>query len=245
MHSRTRKDAGMTLMEVLVVIAILGIFMALAIPSITRSFRTMERAKILTSRYPDAWRALDRVSSMVRQTYPAALAAGGSFVGRHDSYELGGMKIPSDELSFPVLDTGLATSGSVQEITYRLELSPPSENAPTGLVQTRSALGATAETGLKETILKRAIGLDFSYLDDSVNPPQWVPEWPPAGAAANNPPVPSSPGVAGVAEGAQAPAAATPQSVRVPQAVKVTVYMVGAALKQPITFTTVVNVRSR
>jgi len=233
-------------MEVLVVIAILGIFMALAIPSITRSFRTMERAKILTSRYPDAWRALDRVSSMVRQTYPAALAAGGSFVGRHDSYELGGMKIPSDELSFPVLDTGLATSGSVQEITYRLELTPPSENAPAGLVQTRSPLGA-AETGLKETILKKAIGLDFSYLDDSVNPPQWVPEWPPARAAANNPPAPSSPGVAGVAEGGQAAggAGSTPQSVRVPQAVKVTVYMVGATLKQPITFTTVVNVRSR
>jgi hypothetical protein len=156
------------------------------------------------------------------------------------------MKIPSDELSFPVLDTGLANSGSAQEITYRLELTPQSENSPTGLVQTRSALGAPAETGLKETVLKKAIGLDFSYLDDSVNPPQWVPEWPPAGAAANNPPTPSSSGIAGVAEGGQAPGAGvTPQSVRLPQAVKVTVYMVGATLKQPITFTTVVNVPSR
>lgn len=215
------------MVEVLVVIAILGIFMALAIPSVTKSFRTMERARTLTSRYPDALKALDKVSSTVKQTYPAALAAGGLFVGRHDSYELGGMKIPSDELRFPVLDTGFAASGSsVQQITYRLELTPPSENAPTGLVQTRSALGAPAEAGLKETVLKRAIGLDFSYLDDSVTPPQWVSEWPPPGA------------------GQSASASPAPQSARVPQAVKVTVYMVGAALKEPITFTTVVDVRS-
>ena len=75
MPMRQREDTGMTVLEILVVIAILGIFMGIAIPSVTRAFRSMEHVKGLTSRYPEARRALGRISDMVRQTYPAAFAA--------------------------------------------------------------------------------------------------------------------------------------------------------------------------
>ena len=82
MHVRMRKTSGTTVIEIVVVIAILGIFMAIAIPAVTKSFRLMSQTKRLTARYPNARRALDRVSDMVQQTYPAALASGVSFIGR-------------------------------------------------------------------------------------------------------------------------------------------------------------------
>jgi prepilin-type N-terminal cleavage/methylation domain-containing protein len=185
----------MTIIELLVVIAILGIFMGIAIPSVTRSFQSMEQAKKVTSRYPDAWRALDRVSNMLRQTFPEALTSGEAFVGRSGSYDAGGAMIPSDELRFPILDTGYA----------------------------RSSLGAAAEAGVTETLLPGAVGLDFSYLDGSSDPPEWVQEWPPLPAQE---------------------AATSTDSVRLPKAVKVTVFMLGAISPQPTSFTTVVNVPS-
>lgn len=223
MQSRRGKTGGMTIIELLVVIAILGIFMGIAIPSVTRSFQSMEQAKKVTSRYPDAWRALDRVSNMLRQTFPEALTSGEAFVGRSGSYDAGGAMIPSDELRFPILDTGYDRVGSVQRISYRLDLSSGQEGSPMSLVQTRSSLGAAAEAGVTETLLPGAVGLDFSYLDGSSDPPEWVQEWPPLPAQA---------------------VATSTDSVRLPKAVKVTVFMLGAISPQPTSFTTVVNVPS-
>lgn len=223
MRSRREKAGGMTIIELLVVIAILGIFMGIAIPSVTKSFRSMEQAKRVTSRYPDAWRALERVSNMLRQTFPAALTAGEAFVGRNGSYDAAGAMIPSDELYFPILDTGYSRVGSAERISYRLEIGSEREGSPMSLVQIRSSLGSAVEVGVKETLLPGAVGLDFSYLDDSSDPPKWVQEWPPLPAQ----------------EGAT-----SSESVLLPKAVKVTVFMLGAISPQPTSFTTVVNVPS-
>lgn len=222
MQSRRKEAGGMTIIELLVVIAILGIFMGIAIPSVTKSFRSMEQAKRVTSRYPDAWRALERVSNTLRQTFPAALTAGGAFVGRSGSYDAGGAMIPSDELRFPILDTGYERVGSVQRISYRLDVGSGEEDPAMSLVQIRSSLGAAAEAGVKKTLLPRAVGLDFSYLDDSSDPPEWVQEWPPLPAQE----------------------AASTDPARLPKAVKVTVFTLGAISPQPTSFTTVVNVPS-
>lgn len=222
MQSRLEKAEGMTIVELLVVIAILGIFMGIAIPSVSRSFRSMDQAKRMTARYPDAWRALEQVSNMLRQTFPAAIASGEAFVGRSGAYAAGGAMIPSDELRFPILDTAYGHVGSAQRISYRLDLGSGQEDSPMSLVQTRSSLGAAAEAGVKETLLPGAMGLDFSYLDGSSDPPEWVQEWPPLPAQE----------------------ATVPDSVRLPKAVKVTVFMLGAISPRPTSFTTVVNVPS-
>jgi hypothetical protein len=92
-----------------------------------------------------------------------------------------------------------------------------------GLVQTRSFLGAAPETGIKETILERAVGLDFSYLDGSLDPPQWVNEWPPASTDETGPKAP-------------------PHETRVPSAVKMTIFMLGEISPKPKSFTTVINI---
>jgi hypothetical protein len=221
--------------------------MGIAIPSVSKSFQSMDMAKRTTSRYPDAWRTLDAISDMLRRTYPTALTSGGAFVGRNISYDAGGVMIPSDELSFPVLDTGLAQVGSVQEVSYRLEQAPEGEVYPMVLVQTRASLGAEAGVGIQETLLARAIGLDFSYLDESVEPAEWVQEWPPASAGASLPPGWATEVVKAVLEG-QMPASGTapePKLVRLPRAVKITIFMPGEITRQPTSFTTVVNVPSR
>ena len=234
MHWRMRKDSGMTIIEIVVVIAILGIFMAIAIPTVTKSFRLMSQTKRLTARYPNARRALDRVSDMVQQTYPAALASGASFIGRNGSFEAGGVRIPSDELSFPVLDTKYAHVRSVQKISYRLELNPKEEEAHRGLVQTRSFPEAAPESGIKETIFERVVGLDFSYLDNSLDPPQWVSEWPPTSGTSSE-----------LDDSGEAGQRAEPQSTRLPEAVKITIFVPGEISPRPKTFATVVNVPSR
>lgn len=215
MQMRERKEAGMTIIEMLVVIAILGIFMGIAIPSVVKSFTTMQQAKRITVSYPEAWRALNRVSEMVRQTYPLAASTEASFQGRNGSYDAGEIKIPSDELTFLVFDTGYARFGSVQKISYRLE--PRAEDSPGGLVQIRSALGSE-DTGVRETLLKSAVGLDFSYLDGSVEPWQWVQQWPASQQGA--------------------------ELTRPPKAVKITVFMLKQMAREPKSFTTIVNVPS-
>jgi len=237
----------MTIIELLVVIAILGIFMGIAIPSVSKAFQSMDLAKRMTSRYPDAWRTLDAISDMLRRTYPTALQSGGSFIGRNSSYDAGGVMLPSDELIFPVLDTGFSHVGSVQRISYRLERAPEGEMYPMVLVQTRASLGAEAEAGTGETLLTRAIGLDFSYLDESVEPAEWVQEWPSASTGTSLPPGWAEEVVEAVLEG-QAPVsgkAPAPKPVHLPRAVKITIFMPGEISRQPTSFTTVVNIPSR
>ncbi|UCD58689.1 MAG: hypothetical protein JSV16_06160, partial [Candidatus Hydrogenedentota bacterium] len=85
----------------------------------------------------------------------------------------------------------------------------------------------------------------FEYLDDSVDPPEWVEEWPPTstGEVTAGP----DPGVPKPAETARPPSLepAAPGSVRPPRAVKITVFMLGEISPRPTSFTTVVNVPSR
>ena len=49
MRVRLKRNEGMTLIEIIVAIMILGIFMAIAIPGLTKSFRAMDQAKRLTA----------------------------------------------------------------------------------------------------------------------------------------------------------------------------------------------------
>ena len=216
------------MIELLVVISILGIFMGIAVPTVIKSFKVISQVKQMTVRYPTARRALARISTMIRQTYPAALVASGApFVGRNASFEAGGIMIPSDEISFPVLDTDYAHLRSAQEISYRLDLIVEGEDSRRGLVERRSFLGAAPGTGIEETIAGRIIGLDFRYLDDSTEPSRWVETWPPA-----------SPQEVEAAQVAM-------QTAGLPAAVKITIFILGGISPQPKSFTTVVNIPSR
>jgi prepilin-type N-terminal cleavage/methylation domain-containing protein len=235
MQSGKKKNSGMTILELVVVIAVFGIFMGIAIPSVSQSFRSISQAKRLTSRYPDARRALDAISEMVRRTYPPALSADTAFIGRSNLRDVGGLRIPSDELTFPVLDTDYARLRAVQKISYRLEENAGEAGAPVGLVQTRSFLGASAEAGITGTVLETAAGLDFKYLDDSVTPSQWLDEWPPASG---------EPNAAGTVR-PSASGASDAQSIRLPKAVKITVFTLGEISRRPTSFTTTVNIPSK
>lgn len=217
MPARATSKKGMTVLELLVVIAVLGIFMAIAIPSVTKSFSSMARAKKSTARYPNVRRALGEISDTLRQAYSAA-GAGHAFVGNNGSYEAGGLMFPADTLSFQVMDTRYSSIGSVQQISYALELPPPSSNADRGVVQKRSPLGAP-EAGIEESLLSEAIALGFRYLDDSQDPPAWVQEWPPKGTASD--------------------------AADLPAAVEVTVYVLGGISSQPAPFRAVVNLPSQ
>lgn len=227
MDLRSKKDTGMTIIELLVVISILGIFMGIAVPTVIKSFKVISQVKQITVRYPTARKALARISTMIRQTYPAALASGAPFVGRNASFEAGGIMIPSDEISFPVLDTDYAHLRSTQEISYRLDLIVEGEDSRRGLVERRSFLGAAPGAGIEETIAGRIIGLDFRYLDDSTEPSRWVETWPPA-----------SPQEVDAAQVAM-------QTAGLPAAVKITIFILGGISPQPKSFTTVVNIPSR
>lgn len=224
---RRRQNTGTTLIELLVVIAILGIFMGIAIPSVIKSSHAMEQAKRLTSRYPHAHRALDQISSTLRQTYPEALAMGESFIGQSESYEAAGINLPSDRISFPVLDTNYSHLRSVQRISYELEKSAEPDYSPMALMGMRSFLDAPADKGIKEPLLGRVVGLDFRYLDDSTDPPQWIGQWPPESAEEI------------------VPGAESSRPGRVPQAVEITIFMLGEISPQPTSFSTVVNVPSQ
>ncbi|MBI4829982.1 MAG: type II secretion system protein [Candidatus Lindowbacteria bacterium] len=234
-------------MEILVVISILGIFMGIAIPSVMRSFRAMSQAKKLTSRYPDTRKALEKMSDMLRRTFPAAIRTGGSFVGSNGSYDFGGVMIPADQLSFPALDTGYAHVSPVQRISFKLDLSTPEiGHPPEGLVETRSLLSAPAEAGVRESLSHQAVGLDFSYLDGSKNPPEWVQQWPPDSATQAAAPIPAPAATPGAAAVGQPPLQETvPQPVNLPSAVKITVFILGGVSPQPTSFFTIVNVPSR
>lgn len=207
----------------------------------------MAQAKKLTSRYPDTRKALEAMSDTIRRTYPTAMQSGATFAGSNGSYDFGGVMIPADVLSFPALDTGYAHLNSVQRISYKLDLSaPPLGSPPAGLVQIRSALNAESEAGARESLHHQAVGLDFSYLDSSKNPPEWVQEWPPVSAASPaTPPTPAvvTPAVAG--EGQASPPEAVQQPVNLPGAVKITVFVLGGVAPQPTSFFTIVNVPSR
>lgn len=218
----------MTLIELVVIIAILSIFMGIAIPTVAKSFQSTAQARKITSRYPEAWRALNQVSESIRETYPTALSSGGAFSGRNGSYDLGAVNLPSDELFFPVLDTGYAHLGSVHRVTYRLELNPQAEDSPKGLVRIRAALGAANDAGAKESILDEVIGLDFKYLDDSAASPEWVQEWPPPDFDRGG--------------GPESPESA---HTRLPRAVRITIFVLGDSSGRPSPFTTVVNIPSR
>jgi len=239
MQAEQKNDSGMTILELLVVIAVLGIFMGIAIPSISDSMRSISQAKKLTSRYPDARRALGGISGMLRRTFPSALTEGATFVGRSDVRDVGGVRIPSDELTFPVLDTGYAHLRDVQSITYRLANRAGNAGDPVGLVETRSFLGATAEAGITGTILETAAGLDFKYLDDSVTPSQWLDEWPPESPGGTA--VQAGPGETSRQESSGTEAA---PPVRLPKAVKITVFILGEISRRPASFTTTVNIPS-
>jgi prepilin-type N-terminal cleavage/methylation domain-containing protein len=211
------KKGGMTLIETLVVISILGIFMGIAIPSVIKSFTLISQVKKTTVRYPNARKALGRISDRIRRTYPAALESGVPFVGKSAAIEAGEIKLPSDELSFMVLDTGYSHLRSAHEISYRLDLDPEKGETLRGLVEKRSFIGAVKESGAEETIPGNIVGLDFRYLDDSLEPAEWVEEWPSAAGEAN----------------------------LVPAAVKITIFALGEISPKPKSFTTVVNVPSQ
>jgi prepilin-type N-terminal cleavage/methylation domain-containing protein len=212
----------MTMIELLVVIAILGIFMGIAVPGVTKSFQAMSQVKRLTARFPEARESLDTMSQTLRSAFPKAVTDGETFVGKSAAYEAGGIRIPSDELSFPILDSAYAHLRSAQRISYRLSLDRNDDETPAGLIQTRSFIGAESGTGVRKTILERAVGLDLRYLDDRQEPAQWVEEWPPAS-------LDSSSG----------------QDALLPAAVKITVFMFGEVSPQPTSFTTVVNLPAR
>ncbi len=247
MQSTLKKDQGMTLIEVIVVIAILGIFMAIAVPGIIKSFRAMDQAKRLTARYPNAHKALNQMSNMLRHTYPTALTSTSAFIGRNLSVETGGIRIPRDELNFSVLDTTYAHVRSAQRITLKLEVNPSEEKSPGGLVQTRLFLDTASTTAVKEIILERIVGLDFSYLDGSTDPPRWVNEWPPASREEERVDSEAKELVGTMSETAsdRATTAAQEQGIRVPDAVKITIFVPGEVSPEPKSFTTVVNIPAR
>lgn len=247
MQSKLRRDEGMTLIEVLVVIMILGIFMAIAVPGIIKSFKAMDQAKRLTARYPNAHKALNQMSNMLRHTYPTALSPTSAFIGRNLSIEAGGIKLPCDELNFPVLDTTYAHVRSAQRITFKLESNPAEQNSPSGLVQTRLFLDTASTTAVKETVLERVVGLEFSYLDGSTDPPQWVNEWPPASPDEEGAPLEPKESAETTQEAvSDIPVAATQEdSIRVPDAVKITIYVPGEVSPKPKSFTTVINIPAR
>jgi prepilin-type N-terminal cleavage/methylation domain-containing protein len=233
MHA-TRKS-GMTMIETLVVIAILGIFMAIAVPGVVRSFRVMRQVKELTSRYPSAHRAMNRISATVREAYPEALLKGEAFVGRSGVYQAGGTVLPSDELSVPVLDTKYAHLSSVQTVTYQVKAASIEEESLPTLVERRSFFGAAPDTGTEEIIPGGVVGLDFAYLDDAAEPPQWVTAWPPDEAAEAEPEMTEDQPPAGEE---------VRQSPRLPAAVKITVFISQEFSREPKSFTTIVNVPS-
>jgi prepilin-type N-terminal cleavage/methylation domain-containing protein len=212
----------MTLVEVLVVISIMGVFMGIAIPSVVQSFNLISRVKQMTARYPNARKTLDRMSEKIRQTFPATLKSDAGFVGKSDSVEAGDIMLPYDELSFPILDTDYAHLRSVHKISYRLDLgSPEDKTVLRGLVEKRSFIGSVEDAGAEETVWDRVVGLDFRYLDDSAEPAEWIEEWPPP-----------SPGK-------------DARAIRTPAAVRITIFAMGVVSPEPRTFTTVVNVPSR
>ena len=223
MYSNKRKNRGMTLIETLVVISILGIFMAIAIPSVIQSFKVISQVKRLTIRYPSARKALLRMSDKIRRTYPSALKSGVAFVGKSSSVEAGEIMLPYDELSFPVLDTGYSHVRSTHEISYRLDLGsaegkPAEKRVLRGLVEKRTFIGAIEAAGAEETVWDRIVGLDFRYLNESVGPAEWVEEWPPPSAI---------------------------KADAVPAAVRITIFVLGDISPEPRSFTTVVNIPSR
>jgi prepilin-type N-terminal cleavage/methylation domain-containing protein len=208
----------MTLIEVLVVIAILGIFMAICVPSVIKSFRVTSQVKNMTARYPDARKALARISDGIRRTYPTALQSGAAFEGKNSSIEIGGIMLPSDSLSFPVLDTAYSHVRSAHKISYSLDLAGTEGEPLRGLVEKRSFFGAVAEAGIEESMPGQIVGLDFRYLDDSLKPAQWVEVWPPSPEE---------------------------QTDRVPAAVKITIFSLGEVSPEPKSFTTVANIPAR
>ena len=207
----------MTLVETLVVISVLGIFMAIAIPSVIQSFALISKIKKTTVRYPNARKALGRISDRIRQTYPAASESGIPFVGKSAAIKAGELMLPSDELSFMVLDTGYSHVRSAHKISYRLDLAPEKGETLRGLVEKRSFIGAVEGSGVEETIPGNIVGLDFRYLDDSLEPAEWVEQWPSAAGGAN----------------------------LAPAAVRITIFAMGEISPEPKSFTTVVNVPSQ
>jgi prepilin-type N-terminal cleavage/methylation domain-containing protein len=214
MQTGKLKSGGMTLVETLVVVSILGVFMAIAIPSVMQSFTLISQVKKTTVRYPNARKALGRISDKIRQTYPIALESGAPFVGESTAIEAGDLMLPSDELSFMVLDTGYSHVRSAHKISYRLDLDPEKGETLRGLIEERSFVGAVEGAGMEETVPGSIVGLDFRYLDDSTEPAEWVDEWPSAAGDSNV----------------------------VPAAVRITIFVLGEISPEPKSFTTVVNV---
>lgn len=229
MKKSLRAASGMTMLELIVAIAIFGIFMALAIPTVTKSITSMGRVKSSTAAYPEARRALGAVSDALRQAYIAS-DAGVYFDGKSSSYEAGGIMFPADEISFPMLDSRYARLGSVQNMSFKLELTPTVNDTLHGLIQTRAPAGAPPGSGLRESLLEEAIGLDLKYLDTSQDPPAWVQEWPPEKETLTMTSEPQAP--------AQAPSA----QYLLPAAVEVTIYVLGKVSVQPIPFRMIVNI---
>ncbi len=220
------KSGGMTLIELLVAISIFGIFMGIALPSVIKSVHLTSQVRRVTERYPNSRKALNRMADTIRSAYPGAVESDILFVGASSSLEAGGIMIPSDELSFPILDTSYSRLRSVQRISYRVDLSSAEGEPLRGLVEHRSFAGAAPDTGVEETVLDRIVGLDFRYLDDSVSPQVWAQQWPPE------------------AEG-EAEGEAKRKTARFPAAVKVTIFVLGDISPQPKSFTTIVNIPSK
>jgi prepilin-type N-terminal cleavage/methylation domain-containing protein len=216
----------MTLIELLAAIAVLGIFMGIALPSVIKSVHLTSQVRHVTERYPNSRKALNRMADTIRSAYPGAVESDILFVGASSSLEAGGIMIPSDELSFPILDTSYAHFRSVQRISYRVDLSSVEGEPLRGLVEHRSFAGAAPGTGMEETVLDRIVGLDFRYLDDSVSPQVWAQQWPPE------------------AEG-EAAGEAERKIARFPAAVKVTIFVLGDISPRPTSFTTIVNIPSK
>jgi type II secretory pathway pseudopilin PulG len=219
----------MTMLELVVVIAVFGIFMSLAIPTVTKSLASMARVKSSTATYPEARRALGSVCDALRQAYTAA-DAGVYFDGKSSSYEAGGVMFPADEINFPILDSRYARLGSVQNMSFKLELTPTLNDTLHGLIQTRAPAGAPPGAGIRESLVKEAIGLDLKYLDASQDPPVWVQEWPPEEETIKM--------TAGAQDAAQAPSSPN----LLPAAVEVTIYVLGKVSLQPIPFRMTVNI---
>jgi len=226
MKAARGKNGGMTLVELLVTIAILGIFMGIALPSVIKSVQLTSQVRRMTERYPNARKALNRMADMIRSAYPGAIESDILFIGASASLEAGGIMIPFDKLSFPILDTSYSHLRSVQRISYRVDLSSVEGEPLRGLVEHRSFAGAAPDTGVEETVLDRIVGLDFRYLDDSVSPQVWAQQWPPE------------------AEG-EAEGKAEGKTARFPAAVKVTIFVLGDISPRPKSFTTIVNIPSK
>jgi len=218
MRTRNEKNNGNTLVETLVVISILGIFMGIALPGVSKSFRVISQVKQMTARYPNARLALGRMSEMIRHTYPAALDSGSSFVGKSSAIEAGAIMLPSDEITFPILDTSYGHLRSAQEITYRVDLIPEKGETLRGLVEKRSFAGALAGAGAEETIKGRIVGLNFRYLSDAAGSENWEEQWPPS---------------------------SSDEAGGVPAAVEITIFVLGDISPEPKSFTTVVNIPSQ